>query len=107
MADGFDIVASSVVEEDRARITEYITALEKENENISVEYRVRHKNGEIRHVMGNVKLLLEDGELIYQRFLLDCTAQKLQAQRNMQNNPVINDMRIFLCQFFLEIFHGN
>ncbi len=82
MADGFDIVASSVVEEDRARITEYITALEKENENISVEYRVRHKNGEIRHVMGNVKLLLEDGELIYQRFLLDCTAQKLQAQRN-------------------------
>ena len=32
--------------------------------------------------MGNVKLLKEKGELFYQRFLLDCTAQKLQEKEN-------------------------
>ena len=47
-----------------------------------MEYRVRHKNGEILHVMGNVKLLRENGKLFYQRFLLDCTAQKLEEERN-------------------------
>ena len=41
------------------------------------EYRVKHDNGEILHIMGNVKLLEEDGTLFYQRFLLDCTDQKL------------------------------
>ena len=33
------------------------------------------------HIMGNVKLLMENGELFYQRFLLDCTAQKLQEKK--------------------------
>lgn len=47
-----------------------------------MEYRVRHKDGEILHVMGNVKLLKENGELFYQRFLLDCTARKLQEKKN-------------------------
>ena len=28
------------------------------------------------HVMGNIKVVEENGELFYQRFLLDCTAQK-------------------------------
>ena len=46
-----------------------------------MEYRVQHKNGEILHVMGNVKLLNENGELFYQRFLLDCTAQKLEEKK--------------------------
>ena len=31
--------------------------------------------------MGNVKLLEEDGKHVYQRFLLDCTAQKLQEKK--------------------------
>lgn len=83
-ADGFQTVAGSILEEDRERFTECIESLEKEGDSVSTEYRVRHKNGEILHIMGNVKLLMEDGELFYQRFLLDCTAQKLQEKKKEQ-----------------------
>ena len=52
---------------------------------MSVEYRVRHRDGEILHVMGNVKLIRENGELFYQRFLLDYTARKRQeTQERME-----------------------
>jgi len=56
-ADGFDMVACSVVEEDRFKLREYICSLKKEGDSVSMEYCVRHKNGDIIHVMGNVKLL--------------------------------------------------
>ena len=81
-ADGFDMVASSVVAEDREGLRESIRELQKEGDSISVEYRVCHRDGGIRHVMGNVKLLKEKGSLVYQRFLLDCTAQKQQEKEN-------------------------
>ena len=84
MADGFNVVAESIVEEDKAKLRECIKSLEKADDSVSVEYRVQHKNGEIRHIMGNIKLLMEDGELIFQRFLLDCTTQKLQEKKNEQ-----------------------
>ena len=63
-----------------------IGKLTKEGDSISVEYRVRHKDGEILHVMGNVKLLKENGELLYQRFLLDCTAQKIREKNREQHH---------------------
>ena len=34
--------------------------------------------------MGNVKLIQENGEMFYQRFLLDCTDQKLQEKKKEQ-----------------------
>lgn len=80
--EGFDMFAASVMEEDRAKLRECIQELTKEGDNVSVEYRVQHKDGTILHVMGNVKLLKENGRLFYQRFLLDCTAQKLQEKKN-------------------------
>ncbi len=80
-AEGFQNVAGSIVEEDRERLVRCMQSLEKEGDSISTEYRVRHKNGEILHIMGNVKLLMENGEMFYQRFLLDCTAQKLQEKK--------------------------
>ena len=79
---GFDLVAASVVEEDREALQECIEDLQKEGDSVSIEYRIRHKSGDIRHIMGNVKLIRENGELFYQRFLLDCTAQKLQEKQN-------------------------
>ena len=82
MAEGFKWVAASVVDEDKEMLQERMRTLQKEGDSVSVEYRVKRKNGEILHVMGNVKLLVENGELIYQRFLLDCTAQKLQEKQN-------------------------
>lgn len=80
-AGGFDMVAASVMEEDKPRLLESIRELKEVGDNVDVEYRVRHKNGEILHIMGNVKLLEENGEHVYQRFLLDCTAQKLQEKK--------------------------
>lgn len=79
---GFDMIAESVVEEDREALKECIARLEKEGDSVSVSYRVRHKDGTRLHVMGNVKLLQENGELFYQRFLLDCTDQKRQEKKN-------------------------
>lgn len=82
MEDGFDMIAKTVVPEDREHLRACILGLEEVGDSVSVEYRIRQKDGEIRHVMGNVKLLKEDGQLFYQRFLLDCTAQKLQEEEN-------------------------
>ncbi len=81
VAAGFNMVASTVVEEDRGKLRECIAGLKEAGDSVSVEYRVRHKNGEIIHVMGNIKLLMENGELVYQRFLLDCTVQKQREKR--------------------------
>ena len=82
LADGFDMIANSVVEEDREKLQDSMKKLEKEGDSVSTEYRVRHKNGEVLHLMGNIKLFKENGKLYYQRFLLDCTAQKLQEKKN-------------------------
>ena len=82
MEIGFDMVASSIVDEDKVKIRKYIEKLQKEGDSVNVEYRVQHPDGEIRHVMGNIKLIKENGELYFRRFLLDCTAQKLQEKKN-------------------------
>ena len=42
---GFDTVADSVLDEDKPRLRESISKLEREGENVSLEYRVKHKNG--------------------------------------------------------------
>lgn len=78
--DGFHTVAPSVLEEDKDKIRNGIATLHKEGDSVGVEYRVCHKDGKIIHVMGNIKLMQENGKLFYQRFLLDCTKQKLQEQ---------------------------
>ena len=61
MEDGFDMIAENVLEEDKEKLRECIKKLEKEGDNVSTEYRIRHKNGDIIHIMGNVKLLKENG----------------------------------------------
>lgn len=82
---GFDMVAQSVLDEDKGMLRENIRKLTQVGDSVSVEYRVRHRNGDILHVMGDVKLLEENGELFYQRFLLDCTAQKVQEKKDKQH----------------------
>ncbi len=76
MAEGFNLIASSVLEEDKPKLEACIRELKREGDSVSLEYRVQHRDGKIRHIMGNIKLLREHGMLFYQRFLLDCTAQK-------------------------------
>ncbi len=107
MADGFDLVAKTVVEEDRQKLRRCIMELEKEGDTVSTEYRIRHKDGEIRHIMGSVKIIEENGRLYYQRFLLDCTAQKLQEKRNeKKQEELIHALSIdynIVCCFDLEL----
>ena len=84
LEDGFQMVAASVLEDDKPRLRECIQSLHKVGDSVSVEYRVRHHSGRLLHVMGNIKLTEENGELIYQRFLLDCTAQKQREERERE-----------------------
>ncbi len=84
VAAGFDLVADSVLAEDKSVLREAIRSLVKEGDSVSAEYRVRHNDGRVIHVMGNFKLVKEDGELVCQRFLLDCTEQKQQESRERQ-----------------------
>lgn len=88
-ADGFDMIANSVLDEDKPLLRDAIRTLKKEGDSVSIEYRVKHDDGEILHIMGNVKLLKENGELFYQRFLLDSTAQKLQEKEKERRQAEI------------------
>ena len=78
--DGFDMVANSVVDEDKPKLRACIRSLRRPGDSTSVEYSVHHADGRLLHILGNVKLIEEGGELFYQRFLLDFTAQKLQEE---------------------------
>ena len=115
MAAGFDMIAASVVEEDRARLQESLQSLEKEGDSINVAYRIRHPGDDILYVMGNIKLIQENGELIYQRFLLDCTAQKKteekwQQEKDQHQIELIHALSIeysLVCYFDLDTGLGN
>ena len=83
-AAGFDMVAPSVVKEDQPKLRQCIQSLRQLNDSADVQYRVRHPDGSIIHVLGNIKMIEEKGELYYQRFLLDFTAQKLREEAAQQ-----------------------
>ena len=115
MATGFNMIAPSVVEEDRERLRECIRTLKKEGDSVSVEYRVEHKSGEILYIVGNIKLLKENGEFFYQRFLLDCTTQKLQEKKKQKEKEkrqmeLVHALSIdfnLVCFFDLETGKGS
>lgn len=104
MADGFDLIAASVIEEDRHHLRSSIRMLKKAGDTVNVEYRVKHKDGEILHVIGSIKLYEEKGELYCQRFLVDCTEQKLQDKKNerMQMELIQALSRDFTLVCFIE-----
>lgn len=81
LKSGFKTIAPSVVDEDREKLRTCISTLKKEGDSVSIEYRVLHKDGRVVHVLGNVKLVEENGELYYQRFMFDNTAQKLHENK--------------------------
>ena len=114
-AAGFDTIATSVIEEDREKPLSSIKSLKNAGDSVSVVYRVRHTNGDVLHVMGNVKLIEENGELFYQRFLLDCTAQKQREQeeqlrterRHQELVQALSTDYNLVCYFDLETRKGN
>ena len=111
MSEGFHLVAASVVEEDKIKLQNKIKSLKKEGDSVSVEYCVQHRNGDILHIMGSAKLFRENGELFCRRFLLDCTAQKLEEKRNKQYQmELVQALGIdfnIICFFDLDTGVGN
>ncbi len=110
VAEGFNMVADSVIDEDKSKLRKCMARLKKAGDSVSVEYSVKHRGGEILHVMGNIKLLEEDGELFYQRFLLDCTRQKIQErEKERHNQELVQALSVdynLVCFFELELGKG-
>ncbi len=114
-ASGFDMVAASVLDEDKPELRRQIKSLQNPGDNVSVEYRVLHRDNKLLHVMGNVKLVEEDGELFYQRFLLDITTQKLQEEkekleRERRQTELVEALSIdynLVCFFDLKTGNGD
>ncbi|MCI8633920.1 MAG: response regulator [Lachnospiraceae bacterium] len=112
---GFHMVASSVLPEDQARLQESISALKNVGDSVSVEYRVKHADGKILHVMGNIKIIEKNGELFYQRYLLDYTDQKLREEqvrsedkrRQMELIHALSTEYSLVCFFDLDTGHGE
>lgn len=72
----------------------------------STQYRVRHSDGSLIHVMGDMKLIENDGERYIQRFLLDITKQKnLEAQKELVHHSLIQALSsdyMVVCSFQLD-----
>ncbi len=83
MRSGFLTVAPSVMDEDKPRLRKIIQSLKEVNDSATLEYRVRHADGEIVQVFGNIKLVERDGEVFFQRFLLDFTAYKQREEQQL------------------------
>ncbi len=111
LADGFDMVAPTVVDEDKQKLREKFASLVRPGDSVGTEYRVLHKDGKLIHVLGNVKLIEKDGELLYQRFLLDNSDQKRKEQereRRQQNllRALSEDYQV-VCVFNLDSGKGE
>lgn len=105
MQSSFKMVADSVVDEDKPKLRSCITGLKKAGDSASVEYRVQHKDGKVLHVLGNVKLVENGGELFYQRFLVDVTDRKLREERKLaekENALLDQEQRLEIFSTFLS-----
>ena len=114
MKAGFDMVATTVIQEDQERLRAAIRSLRAEGDSVGIAYRVRHPDGRLLHIMGNVKLTRENGVPVYQRFLLDCTAQKEREQqerrdqerRQMEQIQALSTDYSLVCFFNLDTGRG-
>jgi len=111
MEKGFHMVADSVVDEDKEALRDAITSLKNEGDSTSAEYRVRHVGGRLIHVLGNIKLIRENGELVCQRFLLDVTEQKQkELHEHRRQEALIQALSIdynLVCYFDLHTGEGH
>lgn len=111
LAHGFDMVASSVIDEDRDELCEKLATLEHAGDSVSFEYRVKHTDGKILHVIGSAKIVEQDGELFYQRFLLDYSDQKQQEERFKRRQEsfirALSEDYLIMCSFDLNSGEGE
>lgn len=71
-ANTFDMIVSSIVDEDKEKVAEFLTQSEVECGG-NIGFCVRHKDGEMRTIMCDTEHSEENGELICQWFLLNFT----------------------------------
>jgi signal transduction histidine kinase/PAS domain-containing protein/ActR/RegA family two-component response regulator len=113
MEQEFDMVARTVVEEDQQRVRIAICNLKSIGDSMNVGYRVRHKNGEILDIISRVRLLEENGKLVYQRVLMDCTGQRLYEKRrltekNTRWNEFVAALSVdYIAAFYMDTDTGN
>lgn len=81
-------IAGTVPAEDQRKICRCMEKLHQVGDSCTQEYRVCHKDGRVVYVTGNIRLLMEEGQLIYQRILLDHTEQKENAERKQREEQV-------------------
>lgn len=106
-ADGFHWIVRTVADEDKPLLREHIHSLTEAGESASVQYRVRHKDGKELHILGNVKLVEEDGELYYQRFLVDFTAQKAKEEQRWAEKDQEIRYQEQIFQVFFNVLSDN
>ncbi len=102
---GFDLIAASVAEEDKARLRECLRQLRKVGDSADIEYRVCHKDGMMLDVSGKIKLLVENGELVYQRLLFDRTSQKTSEEmEHWEEKKQHYEMIQALCEEYSSVY---
>ncbi len=107
---GFNMIAPSVIEEDKPRLRACIQSLKKVGDSASIEYQIRHTDGKILHIMGNIKLLMENGELYYRRFMLDYTEKKREeTEEKRKQDELVQALIVdynLVCTFDLDTGSG-
>ena len=111
LAHGFDMVADSVVDSDKEMLREKFATLKQAGDSVSFEYSVHHEDGKILHVLGSAKLIEQDGELMYQRFLLDYSDQKHEEERRERRQQsfirALGVNYLIVCSFDLNTGRGE
>ena len=86
---GFDMFAASVLPEDAEKMREKLKELKEVGDSVSMSYRTQHDDGAIIHVIGNIKLIERNGELLYQRFLLDDSERQHAEERREKRQQAL------------------
>lgn len=111
MADGFNYVSKSVLDEDKGMLAEKIQSLKGLGDSVNVEYRVLHPDGEELHVLGNIKLISMNGKYLCQRYLLDITEQKEQSNEKQRHQSAMVEVLAanysVVCYFDMEMDTGS
>jgi signal transduction histidine kinase/ActR/RegA family two-component response regulator len=106
MQDNFNMVANSVLDEDKKKIRYAIRKLNKPGDTTNVVYRVIHADGETLDIMCRIKLLSEDGELVCQRVMMDCTGERLHLKRKQERNEAhLNEIVAALSTDYSSVFY--
>jgi signal transduction histidine kinase/ActR/RegA family two-component response regulator/PAS domain-containing protein len=82
----FQMIAPSVVDDDKEMVRATIRRLKKPGDAGNVGYYVKHRNGDMLYIMGRIRLLEDNGNFVYQRVIMDCTEHRLREKKELREN---------------------